>query len=387
LAVTPRLRKYVVLVVLVGGVVFLDWWTKRWAHATLASEEHPLPFTVTGVEAGRPLAEVVALRFPDLAQDAPAVTKDLVRLVEREPRPAASQNPFAPLPRAGRRQVPLAYLVFAEGFEAAPRVIPLVEKPLLRRWLGFVWSERPPAELDARVDAEFEGLTLDEYLAEHIAVVDAAEAAAAIDEGRVLPLFTHRVGVDPQRPAAPGELYLLTERRVEVIPGFFRFDYKENPGAAWGLLATHGAPFRRVVLTGVSSLAAVVILIIFVRLQTNHWSAILAFSSILAGAIGNLIDRLQFNYVIDFFDMYISYMHWPTYNVADVAITLGVVSLVFEMLFVKSSPFAARAMGAVPVPAPVPAPEPGGPLPGAAEAAGSDPDGGAATHADGKAEP
>jgi len=341
--VNPRLRKYVVLVVLVAGVVFLDWWTKRWAHVTLASEEHPLPVVVTEAEAGKPLAELVALRFPDLAENAAAAAKDLVRFVEREPRPTAAQNPFAPLSRGGRPQVPLAYTVFAEGFDSAPRVIPLVEQPLLRRWLGFLWNERPAAELDALVAEEFESLTLAAYLAEHIAVVDEAEAAAAIEDGRVLPLFTHRVGVDPQRPARAGELYLLTERRVDVVPGLFRFDYKENPGAAWGLLATHGPQFRRIVLTSVSSLAAVVILIIFVRLQWNHWSAILAFSSILAGALGNLIDRVQFNYVIDFFDMYISYMHWPTYNVADIAITLGVLALVFEMLFVKSSPFAARA--------------------------------------------
>lgn len=343
-----RWRKYLILVVIVGGVVFLDWWSKRWAHETLASEDHPLPFVVSPEEAGQPVAALVAKHFPELADEAEAVTREAVRLLDRDVRPAPEQNPFAPLPRGARSQVPLAYAVFAEGFAVAPRVVILVEKPLLRRWLGFLWSERPGREIDAIVEQELADETLAGYLDEHIAVLDEAEATAAIRDGAVLPLFTHRVGVDPQRPAKEGELYLLTDRKVDVIPGFFRFDYKENPGAAWGLLATHGAQFRRWFLSGVSMLAALVILVIFVRLQPDHWSAIIAFSAILAGAIGNLIDRLQFNYVIDFFDMYISYMHWPTYNVADIAITLGVSALVIEMLFVKSSPFAARVQGPAP---------------------------------------
>lgn len=339
---SPMLRKYLLLAVVVVGFVALDYGTKQWAHATLASEEHPLPVIVTASEAGQPLAALVAARFPDLEEPAD-VTRDLVRRVDRGVRPTAGQNAFAALDQGGRPALPLAYVFFNEGWDVAPRVLLLVEKRFLRRWLGFVFSDRPRVEVDALVEKEFADATLAGYLAGHIAGVDEAGAAAAVEEGRVLPLFSHRLGVDPDREVAEGELYLLTERRVDVIPGLFRFDYKENPGAAWGLLATQGPKFRQVFLCGVSAIASLVILFIFIRLQDTHLSAILAFSAILSGAVGNLIDRLHYNYVIDFFDMYISYMHWPTYNVADIAISLGVVALVFEMLFVKSSPFAQAA--------------------------------------------
>jgi signal peptidase II len=59
---------------------------------------------------------------------------------------------------------------------------------------------------------------------------------------------------------------------------------------------------------------------------------LVAYSSILGGAIGNLIDRIQSNFVIDFLDMYVGDSHWPTYNIADVGISTGVAILLFDML-------------------------------------------------------
>ena len=62
-----------------------------------------------------------------------------------------------------------------------------------------------------------------------------------------------------------------------------------------------------------------------------------AFNFILAGAIGNLIDRIVHGYVIDFIDVYYQQYHWPAFNVADSAITIGAILLIFESLFVPTS--------------------------------------------------
>ena len=58
----------------------------------------------------------------------------------------------------------------------------------------------------------------------------------------------------------------------------------------------------------------------------------------MAGAAGNFVDRIRYGYVIDFIDMHLGFMHWPTYNVADIAITIGVVQLVIDIMFNKDSP-------------------------------------------------
>ena len=67
----------------------------------------------------------------------------------------------------------------------------------------------------------------------------------------------------------------------------------------------------------------------------------IALVSILAGAAGNFVDRVRYGYVIDFIDMHLGFMRWPTYNVADIAITVGVIVLIGDILFNKDSPLAA----------------------------------------------
>ena len=335
-------RKYLVMVVVVGVLVWIDWATKMWADQSLASDIHPLPILVTPAESGKTLAELVGMRFPDLAERADLVVKDDVSRVEREVTPDPEANVLSPIQGPAGRRVPVAWLVFHRGtLERSPRSLPLMrEKSLLQWWLLNHLGEAQRARVEELVDQAYAEQTLARYVASGVTGMDEAEAAEAIRAGHVLPVLGYGSHASSDTPVAEGDLFLLYDRRVDFIPGLFRFDYKENPGAAWGLLASAGDTFRQLFLSIVSGVAALVILIIFMRLKTSHWSAILAFSAILSGAIGNLIDRVQYNFVIDFFDMYVSYMHWPTYNVADIGITLGVISLVIEMLFVKSSPFA-----------------------------------------------
>ena len=122
---------------------------------------------------------------------------------------------------------------------------------------------------------------------------------------------------------------------IPIIPNLFSFTYIRNPGAAFGLLAGSSNAFR-MVFFGITSIFALVLLgTILYRMPEREWMGRLSISAILGGAVGNLIDRLRFGEVIDFLDVYIDNYHWPAFNVADSAITVGVVFLIIHFMFEK----------------------------------------------------
>lgn len=108
-----------------------------------------------------------------------------------------------------------------------------------------------------------------------------------------------------------------------------------NPGAAFSFLADAGG-WQRWFFAGV---AAVVSLVLFVWItrtpRDGHHLQAAALASILGGALGNLWDRLEYGYVIDFIDFHIETWHWPAFNVADTAITIGAVLLLLQIIFEK----------------------------------------------------
>lgn len=117
---------------------------------------------------------------------------------------------------------------------------------------------------------------------------------------------------------------------IPIIPDFFNLTYIRNPGAAFGLLSSSSQGFR-LVFFGLTSLFALGLLgMIFFRLHPDDWAGQLSIAGILGGAIGNLLDRLRFGEVIDFLDFYINGYHWPAFNVADAAISVGVFFLVLH---------------------------------------------------------
>jgi len=135
-------------------------------------------------------------------------------------------------------------------------------------------------------------------------------------------------------------------RFVTVIDGFWRFKYAENTGAAWGLFRDMSAAFRVPFFIVVSLLAIGFIIWFFRRIEAHKRVLPLAVSLVLGGALGNLIDRIYMGKVVDFVDWFVTFeepvnlglftitageKHWPTFNVADAAISIGVVLLVIEM--------------------------------------------------------
>jgi len=124
---------------------------------------------------------------------------------------------------------------------------------------------------------------------------------------------------------------------IRVIAGFFEILYRENHGGAWGLL--RGAPewFRMPFFVGTSLLAIVFLLWMRRRMEVHRRWVDFAFPAILGGAAGNLVDRVRLGYVVDFLDFDLGFMHWPTFNVADIGITIGVILLVADSLFASRS--------------------------------------------------
>ena len=114
---------------------------------------------------------------------------------------------------------------------------------------------------------------------------------------------------------------------IEVLGRFFRLTYIHNPNAAFGI-ALFGGGFH--LIFSIVALG----LLLFVRYKTplSQRGARIALTLILGGAIGNLVDRLRMGEVVDFFDFGIGRYHWPVFNVADIAVTVGVFLLLFSYI-------------------------------------------------------
>ncbi|MEK7374807.1 MAG: signal peptidase II [Thermodesulfobacteriota bacterium] len=117
-----------------------------------------------------------------------------------------------------------------------------------------------------------------------------------------------------------------------VIGGFFNITHVRNPGAAFGFLAGASPAFRYVFFLAVTVAAIALILHYLRTTRIEDLSLVFSLALILAGAVGNLIDRVRFGEVVDFLDVYVGAHHWPAFNVADAAITTGAAILMAILL-------------------------------------------------------
>jgi signal peptidase II len=121
---------------------------------------------------------------------------------------------------------------------------------------------------------------------------------------------------------------------LQVIPHVFAISHVENPGAAFSLFNDSSSPERvRWLLLIFSLVAAVAVLIALVKLGRRITATSLGLALILGGALGNAYDRLRFGYVIDFLEVHIIHYHWPDFNVADSAIVVGGILLLYDAMF------------------------------------------------------
>jgi signal peptidase II len=188
----------------------------------------------------------------------------------------------------------------------------------------------------------------------------------------------------------------FTDRHIEVVSNHLAFTFARNRGGAWGLFQDEPESVRRPLFLAISALAIGFIVSLYRKLTPRQWALRWGLPLVLGGALGNLVNRIQYNYVVDFIDYRAEWMrkfnalvsgrdasqvsdHWPTFNVADVAIVAGVVLMAVDMFtptpkgvaLVKTSGDASRAaevpveLGDTPKPPPraIDAPSPSLPAP------------------------
>lgn len=115
-----------------------------------------------------------------------------------------------------------------------------------------------------------------------------------------------------------------TRDDVQIIPGLLRFDFVRNTGSAFGLFQGNSEVLKILALVAVVGL-----FVYYARSAARDWVIALALGLQLGGALGNIIDRFRHGYVVDF----IAFPRFPTFNIADSAITIGVILLMFAILF------------------------------------------------------
>lgn len=121
---------------------------------------------------------------------------------------------------------------------------------------------------------------------------------------------------------------------MPVVSGFLNFAYAENTGVAFSMLDDHGTTGRWG-LSIVALIAGTLVIYFFWRTPRSDDRILGALSLLLAGIIGNVVDRIRLGFVVDFIDVQFGSWHYPTFNVADMAIVIGAALLIIDMLLSK----------------------------------------------------
>lgn len=129
---------------------------------------------------------------------------------------------------------------------------------------------------------------------------------------------------------------LRSGQDMEVIPGFLNFSYAQNTGVAFSMFDDYGEAGRWA-LSSVGILAGILVLYYLWRVPRSNDRLLGALALLLGGIAGNVTDRVRFGFVIDFIDFYIGSWHYPTFNVADVAIVIGAGLLIIDIYSSKKN--------------------------------------------------
>jgi signal peptidase II len=317
-------KKWAVFAAVVLVTTGLDLGTKKWAASNLANPEHALPLIVGADDAGKSVE--LFLAGNNLSGVGPG---DVIPL--SAPIKAEADGDY-PVERVGLDR---GYFVFED---ADRKATPLhLYNPALKEF----YDKRAAGETvgaDWRAGWKDRKVKWTTLLTENLPTVDDEEAAAALTEGRVHPIPIQTVHPPGAMELKEGDVLMVMTRSIDVIPGFYRLIYAENPGAAWGFLRDAPLLVRIFFLQIVSLFAMGLIVVVVWKTPTGFMPSVIGLALIMGGAVGNFVDRFLRTVVVDFLDMFIRDSHWPTYNVADIGITVGVVLLLIQVLR-KKSPF------------------------------------------------
>ena len=125
--------------------------------------------------------------------------------------------------------------------------------------------------------------------------------------------------------------------QVGFVPGLWNWHLTHNTGAAFSFLANAGG-WQHGFFVALATLISVVLAVALRRVAREDWRNAFPFALIIAGALGNLVDRLRLGYVVDFVEWYVGSFYWPVFNLADSCIVVGAVLMVWYSLRQRELP-------------------------------------------------
>ncbi len=123
-------------------------------------------------------------------------------------------------------------------------------------------------------------------------------------------------------------------RRLPIIPGFFDLVYVMNKGGAFGIWSSLTPILRGIIFISFSFVAILALLIIYWKSQQAYVTSF-GIAFLIGGATGNLLDRVRWGMVVDFLDFYLGKYHWPAFNVADMAICIGMGLVLLDLFIIR----------------------------------------------------
>ena len=139
-------------------------------------------------------------------------------------------------------------------------------------------------------------------------------------------------------------LHIPQNYSVRVVDNFFQLTHIRNPGVAFGLFADSDSEIKILFFITFSTIAIIAILIFFHNTGDEKKMLQVGLILLFSGAIGNLIDRILYQEVIDFLDFYYKNFHWPAFNVADSCITIGVTMILIDQFIHGDNPKAQESL-------------------------------------------
>ncbi len=127
--------------------------------------------------------------------------------------------------------------------------------------------------------------------------------------------------------------HLSFNQPINILP-YFDLRLLHNTGAAWSFLADQGG-WQRWFLSLLAIIVSIVIMVWLTRLDSKQRWLACALALILGGALGNVMDRIIYGYVVDFLDIYYQAWHWPAFNIADIGISIGAIMLLIDAIIFK----------------------------------------------------
>lgn len=192
----------------------------------------------------------------------------------------------------------------------------------------------PDHTVEVVVGSEGDGKTLHEFLGQELTWTS-TEDIALIAGAAGRPGFVTRddVRLAPSTPVKAGDTLELGLKTATIIDGFWDHHYARNPGAAFSFMADQPELLRRTFFIVMSSLAVLLMGWFLYKAGDNQRRLQVSLALVMGGAIGNLIDRVLYGYVIDFIAWHVGESYWPTFNIADAVICVGIGLLAIEMIF------------------------------------------------------